>query len=228
VRSHEFPRGPLEDAVGADLSALGDVELLARVLGRQPRASSAEAESLVEAVGLVRLRSAGVGEIVERTGLARARAERLLASIELGRRVHGLIAEGPRFDGPEIVALHARELISEGREHFIVWLLNARHRMISRELVSIGSLSASIVHPREVFRPAIAAGAAALVLAHNHPSGDPEPSRDDVEITRRLVRGGHLLGIPVLDHVIVAGERYRSLRREGLVLFEWRGGEDAH
>jgi DNA repair protein RadC len=214
-------RSPKDDAT-TDATSLGDEELLARVLGRSPAASSPDARTLVSRIGLSRLRDAGAGEIAERTGLGRAHAERLVASIELGRRVHGLVAEGPRFDGPEVVALHARDVVSEAREHFIVWLLNARHRMTGREVVSVGSLSASIVHPREVFRPAIGAAAAAVVLAHNHPSGDPEPSRDDIEITRRLVRAGHLLGIPVLDHVIVAGDRYRSLRREGLVLFEWR------
>lgn len=109
--------------------------------------------------------------------------------------------------------------MARGRvEVFRVVLLNARHDVIRVAMVSRGSLSATIVHPREVFRPAIVASAAAVILVHNHPSGDPEPSAEDVEITKRLVRAGDLLGIDVLDHVIVAkGGRYLSLKERGVV-----------
>ncbi len=118
--------------------------------------------------------------------------------------------------GPDdVVALLGKGLTAEPREHFIVVLLNARHEVIARETVSVGSLNASIVHPREVFKPAIAQSAASVVLVHNHPSGDPEPSEEDLSITRRLVQVGDLLGIGVLDHVIIARRGVVSLRARG-------------
>ena len=120
--------------------------------------------------------------------------------------------------GPDdVVALVGARLRKEAREHFLVLLLNARHEVTGQETVSIGSLNASIVHPREVFRPAVLASAAATVLVHNHPSGDPEPSEEDLSITKRLVEAGELLGIQVLDHVIVASRGVVSLRARQLL-----------
>lgn len=118
--------------------------------------------------------------------------------------------------GPDdVVALLGRTLQREPREHFLVLLLNARHEAIARETISIGSLNASVVHPREVFRPAILASAASIVLVHNHPSGDPEPSDEDLAITKRLTEVGDLIGIGVLDHVILARRGVVSLRSRG-------------
>ncbi len=120
--------------------------------------------------------------------------------------------------GPDdVVAVVGRKLKREPREHFLVLLLNARHEVLGKETVSIGSLNASIVHPREVFRPAVLQAAAALVLVHNHPSGDPEPSEEDLSITKRLVQVGDLLGINVLDHVIVAARGIVSFRSRQLL-----------
>ena len=124
----------------------------------------------------------------------------------------------PEIRGPDdVVKLVGPKLRKESREHFLVLLLNARHEVIGRETVSVGSLNASIVHPREVFRPAVVASAAATVLVHNHPSGDPEPSEEDLTITKRLVQAGELLGISVLDHVIVASRGVVSLRARQLL-----------
>lgn len=120
--------------------------------------------------------------------------------------------------GPDdVLTALGPKLKREQREHFVVLLLNARHEVHSRETVSVGSLNASIVHPREVFRPAILAGAASIVLVHNHPSGDPEPSEEDLTITKRLVQVGDLLGIGVLDHVIVAARGVVSFRSRQLI-----------
>ncbi|NOT32990.1 MAG: hypothetical protein HOP12_02345 [Candidatus Eisenbacteria bacterium] len=121
--------------------------------------------------------------------------------------------------GPDdVVAIPAiRRLRKAKREHFVALLLNARHEVESLETISIGSLNASIVHPREVFLPAVKASAASLVLVHNHPSGDPEPSEEDLSITKRLVEGGELLGIGVLDHVIIASRGVVSFRARQLL-----------
>jgi DNA repair protein RadC len=128
------------------------------------------------------------------------------------------LAERPSLKTPAEAARVLAEYIGErDREVFVVALLTIRHRLIGTHTVSVGCLASSLVHPREVMKPAILASAAALVLAHNHPSGDPEPSAEDVALTRRLVAAGQLLGIEVLDHVVL-GEagRFVSLRERGV------------
>ena len=120
--------------------------------------------------------------------------------------------------GPDDVsALLRAKMATLKREHFVVLLLNARHEVEAIETVSIGSLNASIVHPREVFLPAIKASAASILLVHNHPSGDPEPSEEDLSITKRLVSAGELLGIGVLDHCIIAARGIMSMRSRSLL-----------
>ncbi len=150
-------------------------------------------------------------------GIGLARAAALTAAFELGRRA---LEQGPQTSpirGPEDVLAQVRDLARARREHFVVLMLNARNEMQGRETVSIGSLNASIVHPREVFLPAILHSAASVVLVHNHPSGDPEPSEEDLTITRRLVQVGELVGIGVLDHVIMAARGTLSLRSRQLL-----------
>ena len=119
--------------------------------------------------------------------------------------------------GPEDVAAVCKSLQRARREVFAILLLNARHEMMRRVTVSVGSLNASIVHPREVFKPAVLGSAASVVLVHNHPSGDAEPSEEDLSITRRLVQAGEILGIGVLDHVIVSKRGIVSLRERGVL-----------
>lgn len=119
--------------------------------------------------------------------------------------------------GPEDVYAACPGLVRRRVEEFHVLLLNARHELMRRVMVSRGSVNASIVHPREVFRPAIVAAATSVILVHNHPSGDPEPSEEDLAITRRLVQVGELHGIPVLDHVVVARRGFVSFRSRGLL-----------
>jgi DNA repair protein RadC len=150
-------------------------------------------------------------------GVGPARAAALVAAFELGRRAAAGVPGGAAIRGPEDVLAQVRDLSHARKEHFVVLLLNARHEMQCRETVSIGSLNASIVHPREVFQPAILHSAAAVVLVHNHPSGDPEPSEEDLSITRRLVQVGEVVGISVLDHVIVAARGLVSLRARQLL-----------
>ena len=150
-------------------------------------------------------------------GIGPARAAALTAAFELGRRAAELTASSAAIRGPDDVLAQVRDLSRARREHFVVLLLNARHELQCRETVSIGTLNASIVHPREVFLPALLHSAASVVLVHNHPSGDPEPSEEDLSITRRLVQVGELVGIGVLDHVIVASRGLVSLRSRRLL-----------
>jgi DNA repair protein RadC len=136
---------------------------------------------------------------------------------ELTRRHYRGKTPKPVRGPDDVVALVGRKLRGELREHFVVLLLNARYECTAVETVSIGSLNASIVHPREVFRPAILAASASIVIVHNHPSGDPEPSEEDLGITRRLVQVGELLGIGVLDHLVIAKRGVVSLRERHLL-----------
>ncbi|UPT72707.1 MAG: hypothetical protein M0D55_12235 [Elusimicrobiota bacterium] len=124
----------------------------------------------------------------------------------------------PVVDGARAAAgLVPAEIRSARKEHFLVLSLNARRQLLRLETVSVGTLSASLVHPREVFAPAIAHGAAAVVVVHNHPSGDPSPSAEDREATRRLQRAGELLGIPLADHVVVSETSFFSFRESGIL-----------
>ena len=147
-------------------------------------------------------------------GLGPRSSVRLAAIFELGRRVErARIPAGCRIDAPaRVFELMASELRGLAQETFHVLLLDGKHRLRRRQRVSVGTLTSSLVHPREVFGVALRESAAAVIAVHNHPSGDPEPSREDVAVTRRLIDAGRLLGVPLLDHVVVADGGYVSLR----------------
>lgn len=217
IASHDRPREKLARA-GAD--ALGDNELVAVLLGSGTRARSSldVANALLDASGGLRgLTRMGRDELLRAHGIGGARAARIQAAIELGRRsLTRDPAERPQFSTPrEVAAYLLPQFGNYPVERFGVMLLDTRHRLLRARILSVGSLDASVVHPREVFREAIAAGAAAIVLFHNHPSGDPTPSRDDLSLTRRLVTGGDLVGIDVIDHVVLADSRYASMKEMG-------------
>jgi DNA repair protein RadC len=216
IEPHDRPREKLQ-RVGA--GGLGDNELLALVLGQGPARSGAlELANAVLAVvgGLHGLARASMDELRRIPGIGDARAAQLLAAVEAGRRT--LVRS--RRERPQILhPRNAAELLipqfgSQPVEHFGVLLLDTKHRVMRTSVVSVGSVDTSVVHPREVFRAAATVGAAAIVLFHNHPSGDPTPSTDDVVLTQRLVRAGDLMGIQVLDHLIVAESRYHSMREQ--------------
>lgn len=156
-------------------------------------------------------------EISLKCGLPEEESSRLAASIELARRLLMPDEGQGSIRSPRDVCQAAASIRFEEKEHFLTLYLNARNVMIHKETVSIGSLNANIVHPREVFRPAIARAAAALILIHNHPSGDVTPSKEDLNLTTRLVDAGRLLGIEVLDHVIVSSRKYLSFRSESYI-----------
>jgi len=209
---------PREKLRAWGVGSLSDAELLALVLG------SGTARRSASRVGrhLARHRPSELAAWSSACwllvpGIGPARGAALTAVFELGRRAAERPAPSPAIHGPEDVRLLVRDLERARKEHFVVLLLNARHELQGRETVSIGSLNASIVHPREVFQPAILHSAASVVLVHNHPSGDPEPSEEDLSITKRLVQVGDLVGIGVLDHVIVAARGVVSFRARQLL-----------
>src|SRR5512145_1671170 len=214
VAPHDRPREKLH-RLGA--AALGDNELVAIVLGEgQSRASALDlANAILSGLGGVdRLARARSEDLTRIGGIGPARAAQVLAAVELGRRTMTRLGrERLQVTSPRSVAeLLLPQFGSRPVEHFGVVLLDTRHRVLRIAVVSTGTLDSSVVHPREVFREAVATRASALVLFHNHPSGDPEPSPEDVEITKRMMAAGLLMGIDVLDHVILADVRFCSLR----------------
>ncbi|MEZ5318615.1 MAG: DNA repair protein RadC [Vicinamibacterales bacterium] len=211
------PREKL-DRLGA--RALGDNELLAVLVGHGTAGVSALAvanQLLAAAGGATGLTRLSRDELRATPGIGGAVAARVLAGVELGRRtLTRPPAERPQVLGPRDLA----ELLlpSHGAgsvEQFGVVLLDARQRVLRVVVVSTGSVDASVAQPRDVFRPAIAAGAVGVVLFHNHPSGDPTPSPEDVALTGRLFDAGRLLGIEVLDHIVLADATYCSIRHSG-------------
>jgi DNA repair protein RadC len=217
VAPHDRPREKLQ-RMGA--GALGDNELLAIVLGHGAARTTAldMANAVLGATdglhGLARTRG---DELRAIPGIGGARAAQILAAVELGRRT----LTRPTPDRVQITSARTvAELLlplygNRPVEQFGVLLLDIKHRVLRTVVLSVGTLDASIVHPRDVFGAAAAAGAAAVVLFHNHPSGDPRPSTDDVDLTRRLATVGMLMGIDVIDHVILADARYYSFKEEG-------------
>jgi len=205
-------------AVGA--AALADAELVALLLrtGGRGRDALSVARSLLAARGGLRgLAALTERELAAEPGVGPAKAAGLLAALEIGRRVATrLLRPGDGIRGPADVFRHFHARLRDAsRERFLALLLDGRHRVIREVEISRGTLTASLVHPREVFRPALRDGAAALVVVHNHPSGDPTPSAEDRQVTDRLARAGELLGVRLLDHVVVAEHGYRSLREDG-------------
>ena len=202
-------------------AALSSAELLALVLSTGGRARNA-LEVATELMGkhgtLDRLASATPGELTQTRGVGEVKAMHLLAAFELGRRLRGLPPRTrPVIRRPsDAAALVVDELRFCETERFWVLLLNTRHEVVDRIELTRGGLASSPVHPREVFRAAVRGGAAAVIVVHNHPSGDPSPSRTDVALTRRLDRAGRVVGIPVLDHLVVGDGRYVSLRERGV------------
>lgn len=196
--------------------ALSDEALLAILIGN-PTAGEIAAQILSHFPEPARLRRVSLDDLARIPGLDPGRAAALQAAIELGRRV--LRRPWPRGErlrsSRAVYRALAPRLRDLRRELFFVLLLDGRNRKIGEVQVSEGSLSASIVHPREVFLPAIRASAAAILVVHNHPSGDCRPSPEDREVTYRLRRAGHLLGIRVLDHVIIGESAYYSFAEEG-------------
>jgi DNA repair protein RadC len=213
----ERPRERLQK-FGAE--ALSAQELLALVIGRgisKKSVMSIAQELLVRFGNIKAIGQATIEELSQIKGIGLAKAAQLKACFELGKREE-LEPELKNFNikDPESVVKAIRASIKDkAKEHFKLILLNPRNKITGISTISIGTLNASLVHPREVFKDAIAHSAASVVLAHNHPSGDPDPSEDDIEITKKLVESGKILGIEVIDHIIIGKNDYYSFKAKG-------------
>jgi DNA repair protein RadC len=200
--------------------ALSNRELVALLIGSgSVRASALDLAEALLGSGLRGLASRSLAELQGQPGLGSAKATRVLAALELGAR---LASEGrgeaPVFRTPEECARHLLpRYAARPVETFGLLALDVRHRLKREAVISVGCLTSSLVHPREVFQEAVACRAAALILFHNHPSGDPEPSAEDLSLTRRLASAGTLMGIEVLDHVVLGAGRIVSLKERGVL-----------
>jgi DNA repair protein RadC len=213
---------PREKLLVHGVRALGDNELVALVLGsgcHQRGALAVANELLTARGGLHGLVQAGCADLARVPGIGAARAAQIVAAVELGRRtlVHPPRARLQLQTPQQAAALLMPAFSGRAVEQFGVVLLDTRHRVLRTVVLTVGTLNTAGIEPRDVFREAALGGAAALVVFHNHPSGDPTPSPDDVELTRRLVAAGMLMGIDVVDHIVLGDVRYCSFKEMGQI-----------
>jgi len=221
---HDLPvsERPRERLQKLGVEALSAQEILALILSRGVAGESVmvTAQRLLSQFGNLKgIASASVEELAQIKGIGVAKASQIKAAFELANRLEGYSEAGEKqvVKTPEDVAgLVKSRLKGKKKEHFLALLLDTRNQLIKVAEISVGSLDSSIVHPREVFKEAISASAASLIFVHNHPSGDPEASEDDIKLTKRLAEVGEVMGIDVLDHIIVCDKQHLSLKREGL------------
>ena len=212
---------PRERLARHGASVLSNAELLAILLRtgtREESAISLAHRILVQEQGLRYLADSNVEQLSAINGIGKAKAAQIKAAIELGKR---LAAFEPGADKPlkcpqDVAGLLMEEMRYLKKEHMKLVLLNVKCNLISVEEISVGSLNASIVHPREVFNPAIRKSSASIIMVHNHPSGDPAPSSEDISITARIAEAGKLIGIELVDHIIIGDGKYVSMKEKGL------------
>ncbi len=221
---HDLPLAerPRERLLRLGVESLSTHELLALILGRGIKGESVwvTAQNLLTKFGnLNNIASASVAELRQVKGIGIAKATQIKAAVELSRRLDAAPAQlsQMKIKCPEdVIGTVKNKLKGKKKEHFVVLSLDTRNHPIDIQIVSIGNLNSSIVHPREVFKEAISSCAASVIFVHNHPSGDPEPSEEDIKLTKRLVEVGEILGIEVLDHIIVCDRNYVSMKARKL------------
>lgn len=211
---------PRERLLRLGSNHLSNQELLAILLGSGSRNESVMNLSnrvLMHFEGIKLLADATIEELTAIKGIGPAKGVVILAALEMGKRLNEY-KPNERYtirspeDGADYVMEEMRSL---AQEHFVVLFLNTKNEIVHRQTIFIGSLNASIVHPREVFREAVKRSAASIICVHNHPSGDPTPSQEDIHVTRRLVESGKMIGIELLDHIIIGDRKFTSLKEKG-------------
>jgi DNA repair protein RadC len=215
IHPDDLPRERLRRCGAAGLR---DHELLAVVLGTGYRGRGVVevARGILEAHAVEELLGMDADQLRRQKGIGCVKAGALVAAFELARRgLHKGMGVEPIVACPSDALPMLTELKNQRREHFLCLYLNARNQVVHKEVISIGSLSASIVHPREVFQGAITRNAASILLAHNHPSGDVTPSQEDLKLTDRMVQAGRIMGIEILDHIILTADDFLSLKERG-------------
>ncbi len=214
---HKRPREKLSEKGAENLS---DAELLAILIrtGRAGRSALDIAKDTLKKYPLSKLLAVSKDDLVSIKGLEETKAITIKAALELGQRAANSFSDAlPILDSPKAIVAQLGDLRGKQKEYFMALYLNARNQLILRETISVGTLTASLVHPREVFEPAIRHFASSVVLAHNHPSNNPEPSEEDIQLTENLVQAGVILDIALLDHIIIISNGYTSFKEKGLI-----------
>jgi DNA repair protein RadC len=211
---------PRERLMQHGAEALSNQELLALLLGSGTRRESVMdlAGRLIQTFdGLKLLKDATVSELMDVKGIGEAKAVQMRAALEIGRRIKQFpVEETHVVRSPQDAADYMMEEMRHlKQEHFVALYLNTKNAVLHKKTIFIGSLNASLVHPREVFKEALRYSSASLICLHNHPSGIPEPSQEDIDVTKRLQETGRMLGVELLDHVIIGDRRYCSLKEKG-------------
>jgi len=216
---HEADR-PRERLIRQGAESLSNQELIAILLR-----TGTKQESVLHLANRVltyfeqlhELKTATIEEMTAVKGIGEAKGVQLLAAIELGRRLAQQQTDGKfTVRSPKDAATYLMaDMTSLKQENFVVLFMNVKNQVIHKQTIFIGSLNASIVHPREIFREAVKRSAASIICAHNHPSGNPAPSPEDIEVTKRLQEAGHIMGIELLDHVIIGDHQFISLKEKG-------------
>jgi DNA repair protein RadC len=216
IRDLAFAERPRERLLAVGVEGLKDEELLALVLRTGYRGHNAVevARALLTEYTLPSLLHLPAARLARLRGMGLSRAATLLAAAELIRRSQTQPPAG-RVETVNDVMAQSLDIRDKKKEYLLAFFLNARHQLIAKEIISIGTLTASLAHPREIFAPAIGRAAAALILVHNHPSGDPTPSEEDQRLTQRIAQAGRLMGIELLDHLIVAEKGSYSFKNSG-------------
>jgi DNA repair protein RadC len=216
---HDLPRveRPREKLIKYGPDRLSNAELLAIILrtGRKGENVLALAARILRRISFADLPHTALADLKQISGIGSAKACELLASVELGKRIF----ENKKITisqllSPQDVFDNLKDIRESKKEHFVVFFLDTRNQQIKREIISIGTINASLVHPREVFEPAVKHLAVQVILAHNHPSGDLEPSEEDLDVHKRLSAAGEILGIEVLDHIIVGKTGFMSFKEK--------------
>lgn len=212
---------PRERMINYGPEALSNTELLAIIIRTGIKGENAltVAQSLISQEGIEALVDSSIEELAAFKGIGTSKAVLIKAAIELGKRLYNMPQKKKyTIKSPaDVSAVLMGDMRYLKKEYFKIVLLDIKNNIIAVENISIGSLNSSVVHPREIFKTAIKKSSAAVILVHNHPSGDPHPSNEDIEVTKRISEGGKILGIEILDHVIIGDGNYFSFKDEGLM-----------
>lgn len=222
IRDVHIADRPRERLIREGAGNLSNQELLAILLRTGSRSESVLvlANRVLSTIDrLPDLKELTVDEMTKIKGIGEAKAVQLLAAAELGKRLYRTAPhERYKIRSPEDAANYLMtDMSSLNQEHFVVLFLNVKNEVLHKQTIFIGSLNSSIVHPREVFREAFKRSAASMIISHNHPSGDTTPSREDIEVTKRLMEAGQIMGVDVLDHIIIGDQKFISLKDKGYI-----------
>ena len=221
MRDYPLEQKPVERLLTIGTGSLSNSELLAILINSGTRSKSALelAGEILANKSMTELKEATPEELKMTSGIGDVKAARILAAIEFGKRIKTeKIEESPYISSPQdVVNLVMEDMRSYDREHFKAMLLNTKNKVLSLETISIGSLNSSFAHPREIFKNAIKRSAASIILIHNHPSGDPQPSREDIFLTKELLKVSDLLKIKIFDHIIIGNRKYYSMKENNII-----------